>query len=170
MVPSTTSREQKKGKKKDIIKKQGKKKKKDIKHKLKVLNEEVGVTHLPTGYSTGVPPLPFLCDNCYEALNDYNDGTVLICGHGYHWHCYNQIEYGCRHCEQYYKKGINKNIKSFLERLEKGENTLTKEDGIEESEEGTEEDTEEPEEIQEIEESDTVLFRLQNALENINKW
>ena len=45
------------------------------------------------------------------------------------------MEYSCRHCEEYYKTGINKNVSSFLQRLEKGADTFTESDGFEESQE-----------------------------------
>jgi hypothetical protein len=96
-------------------KKQGKKK--NIKYKLAVSNEEVEVTCLPTGYSTGFPPSPDLCDDCHKNLDENGGGTVLICGHGFHWHCYGRMEYSCRHCEEYYKNGINKNVKKVLTHL-----------------------------------------------------
>ncbi|CAG8771286.1 16723_t:CDS:2, partial [Funneliformis caledonium] len=40
------------------------------------------------GYSTGVPPLPELYNDCYKKLDDDGGGTILICGHSFHWHCY----------------------------------------------------------------------------------
>jgi hypothetical protein len=97
-------------------------------------------------------------------LDDDGGGTVLICGHGFHWHCYDRMEYGCRHCEQYYKNGINKNVNSFLQRLEKGADTFSENDGFEEEPQNLEEDTEEHENIQERD------INLQNALEDIDKW
>jgi hypothetical protein len=56
-----------------------------------------------------------LCDNCRLLLN--NNGVVLVCGYSYHL-----IYYGrkCVYCENFYKKGIFKNINSFLKRVEKG--------------------------------------------------
>jgi len=59
-----------------------------LKYKLTILNEDVDVTYLPTSYSTGVSPLPELCDDCYKILDDDGGGIILICGHGYHWYCY----------------------------------------------------------------------------------
>ncbi|RIB02068.1 hypothetical protein C2G38_2228885 [Gigaspora rosea] len=62
------------------------------------------------------------------------------------------------------------NVNSFLKRLEKGANNITKEDKIEESQdsEETEEDMEKHEFIQERNERD--VLKLQNALEDIDKW
>ena len=108
---------------------------------------------------------------CFDSLSEKGGGTVLICGHGFHWHCYNKMEYGCRHCEQYYKNGIYKNVNSFLKRLEKGAKNITEEDGIEEESqdpEETEDDVEEHEFIQERDERD--VLKLQNALEDVDKW
>ena len=81
------------------------------------------------------------------------------------------MEYGCRHCEQYYKNRIYKNVNSFLKRLEKGAKNITEEDGIEEESqdpEETEDDVEEHEFIQERDERD--VLKLQNALEDVDKW
>src|SRR6185312_17396608 len=94
---------------------------------------------------------------CFDSLSEKGGGTVLICGHGFHWHCYDKIEYGCQHCEQYYKNGIYKNVNSFLKRLEKGAKNITEEDRIEEESqdsEETEDDVEEHEFIQERDERD----------------
>ncbi|RIB03387.1 hypothetical protein C2G38_2225215 [Gigaspora rosea] len=79
---------------------------------------------LPTGYSTAHPPCPELCDSCGGSLVD-NNGIVFVCGHSYHIGCYDKK---CNHCVEFYKKGIHKNVKKFLTRIKKGENTLTKED------------------------------------------
>src|SRR5947207_1847270 len=104
---------------------------------------------LPMSYSTGVPPLPELCDNCFKKLDDDGGGTVLICSHSFHWHCYDQMEYGCQYCEQYYKNGINKNVNSFLQRLKKEADTFSENDGFEEEPQNLEEDINEHENIQE---------------------
>ena len=87
------------------------------------------------------------------------EGTVLICGHGFHWDCYGRMEYSCRHCEEYYKTGINKNVSSFLQRLEKGADTFTESDGFEESQE-----LEEVEEREEGAQEKEIVIDLQNAL------
>jgi hypothetical protein len=151
-------------------KKQGKKKKKNIKYKLAVLNEEVEVTCLPTGYSTGFPPSPGHCDDCHKNLDESGGGTVLICGHGFHWHCYGKMEYACRHCEEYYKNGINKNVSSFLHRLEKGVDTFTDDDGIEEVEESQEDSEDNIEVKEDSQEKHKIVSNLQIALEYIDKW
>ena len=79
---------------------------------------------LPTAYSTAYPPQPGLCDSCKLPLIEDN-GTVFICGHAYHLVCYNGR---CIHCEEFYKKGIYKNVDSFLKRIEKGADNFTLED------------------------------------------
>ena len=70
------------------------------------------------------PPCPGLCDSCRRSLVD-NNGMVFVCGHSYHNDCYGGK---CKHCVEYYKKGIFKNVQKFLTRIEKGADTLTKED------------------------------------------
>ncbi|RIB04002.1 hypothetical protein C2G38_2121699, partial [Gigaspora rosea] len=67
---------------------------------------------------------PELCDSCGRLLVN-NNSTVFACGHGYHIDCYREK---CTHCEEFYKKGIFKNVRKFLTRIEKGEDKLTKED------------------------------------------
>ena len=57
-----------------------------------------------------------------------DEGIVLICGHGYHINCYDMLEKRCKYCEDYYMKGISKNVDSFVERLERGPDTLTNEE------------------------------------------
>lgn len=75
------------------------------------------------------------------------------------------MEYGCRHCEEYYKRGIYSNVNSFLDRLEKGPNTLT-------SDEQDETPMEENESVEEVEAngSQEVHTELLNALGRVNTW
>ena len=99
---------------------------------------------------------------------DESNGKVWICGHGYHLNCYNFLNNGCNHCEQYYKKGIYKNIDSFLKRLEKGKDELTEEDTENPS---TEENDEEQDEIVlNISDQEKISIEFRNALNNIEKW
>ncbi|RIB24963.1 hypothetical protein C2G38_2241710 [Gigaspora rosea] len=93
-------------------------------YQLATLNEEVDLRYLPTAYSTSHPPHPELCDCCGLPLSDDNS-MVYVCGHGYHVACYNKK---CKYCEEYYKRGIFENVNSFLKRIEKRENKLTKKD------------------------------------------
>ncbi|CAG8668504.1 8739_t:CDS:2 [Gigaspora rosea] len=93
------------------------------------------------GYSTEVPPLLELCDNCYKKLSENSVGTILICGHRFHWHCYSKME------------------------LKKEDNTLTDNDGLEEEYQDLE-DIDKPEDIQENE----VVIDLQSALDNVDRW
>ncbi|CAG8539657.1 17651_t:CDS:2, partial [Rhizophagus irregularis] len=138
------------------------KSKKKIQCQLATLGETVDTKCLPTGYSTNMPPLPDSCDHCRKKLDD---GEVLICGHGYHFECYQMMEYGCRHCEEYYKRGIYSNVNSFLDRLEKGPNVLT-------SDEQDETPTEENETVEEVEAngSQEVHAELLIALIHVNTW
>ena len=41
---------------------------------------------------------------------------VLICGHGYHLTCYDVLGKVCSYCENYYKKGIDENVKKIKQR------------------------------------------------------
>ncbi|CAG8591381.1 18632_t:CDS:2, partial [Gigaspora rosea] len=84
--------------------------------------EDADIMCLPTGYSTSATPLSELCNDCYEILSENGGGTVLICGHSIHWHCYERLE------------------------KEKEDNILELEKEPQDSE-----DTEEPEDIQENE-------------------
>ncbi|EXX63084.1 hypothetical protein RirG_155640 [Rhizophagus irregularis DAOM 197198w] len=75
------------------------------------------------------------------------------------------MEYGCRHCEEYYKRGIYSNVNSFLDRLEKGPNVLT-------SDEQDKTPTEENETVEEVEAngSQEVHAELLIALIHVNTW
>ncbi|CAG8478634.1 12646_t:CDS:2, partial [Funneliformis caledonium] len=97
----------------------------------------VDVTCLPTGYSTGVPPLPELCDDCYKILDNDSSGT-------------------------YYKDGIYKNVNSLLERLEKGADTFSENDGIEEELQDLDEELE-GSEHENIQEKDVNLQTMNKA-------
>ncbi|RIB10983.1 hypothetical protein C2G38_2204711 [Gigaspora rosea] len=109
------------------------------------VKKDVDLRHLPTAYSTAHPPRPGLCDSCGRSLVDEN-GMVFVCGHGYHNNCYNEK---CKHCEEFYKKGIFKNVQKFLTRIEKGADTLIEEDldDDDDDEENVEEESEEVEEV-----------------------
>jgi hypothetical protein len=151
----------------EIFKNRGKSKlhksKKKTQCQLATLGETVDLKCLPTGYSTNVSPLPDSCDHCRKKLDD---GEVLICGHGYHFECYQMMEYGCRHCEEYYKRGIYSNVNSFLDRLEKGPNILTSD---EQDETLVEEENEVVEEV-ETNRSQEVHTEFINALNRVNTW
>src|SRR6185369_14808433 len=83
---------------------------------------------LPTGYHTTCTPSSGICDHCKQALsNSTNEIIILICGYGYHKRCYNFLEKACKWCKEYYEKGIDENVKSFLKRLNK-DDELTRED------------------------------------------
>ena len=128
-------------------------------YKLEALNETVDIRSFPTGH-------PFhqclVCDKCKQELGNLNV-SVLICGHGYHYECYQSWRDVCKYCEEYYKKGIFKNVDSFLERLNEGEDILTSEDVEEES---CEEDREEDVAIPEI----NLDMDLNRRIELVNEW
>ncbi len=151
----------------EIFKNHGKSKlhksKKKTQCQLATLGETVDLKYLPTGYSTNVSPLSDSCDHCHKKLDD---GEVLICGHGYHFECYQMMEYGCRHCEEYYKREIYSNVNSFLDRLEKGPNILTSD---KQDETPVEEENEAVEEI-ETNRSQEVHTEFINALNHVNTW
>jgi hypothetical protein len=131
-------------------------------YKLEALNKTVDIRLFPTGYHTSFPPKPNLCDKCKQVLGNLNV-NVLICGHGYHYECYQSWENACKHCEEYYKKGIFKNVDSFLERLNEGGDILTSEDIEEES---YEEDQEEDIAMPEI----NLDIDLNRKIELVNEW
>ncbi|CAG8547740.1 15538_t:CDS:2 [Funneliformis caledonium] len=110
-------------------------------YKLATLEEIVDSKCLPAGYSTSVSPLPNACDHCKKKLDD---GEVLVCGHGYHFECYQKLEY-------------SPNILTTEEK--EGENV----------EDITNEDDEKTEEI-EINKSQQVYVAFINALNQIDTW
>src|SRR6185312_3228757 len=50
----------------------------------------------------------------------YSTGKTYICGHSYHDECYNFFK-ACKHCLEFYKKEIFKQVKAFKKGLEKTE-------------------------------------------------
>jgi len=131
-------------------------------YKLEALNTTVDLRSLPTGYHTSSPPMPSSCDKCKQDLGCLNV-SVLICGHGYHHECYQSLENRCKHCEEYYKKGVFQNVNSFLERLNQGGDILTSEDIEEESyEEESQEDIVMPE--------TNIDIDLNRRIELVNEW
>ncbi|CAG8519356.1 5411_t:CDS:2, partial [Cetraspora pellucida] len=128
---------------------------------IKILsNQVVDVKCLPTGFSTSFSPSTNTCNYCYNILNE---GEVLTCGHGYHYKCYDKLYYSCNHCKEYYKKGINYNVKMFIKCLEKGLNVLTNEK-LQDKEESTPtaDDSDDQTELESISE---VHNNFVNALE-----
>ncbi|RIB26101.1 hypothetical protein C2G38_2030493 [Gigaspora rosea] len=120
----------------------------------------VDLRHLPTAYSTAHPPRPELCDSCGRLLVN-NNSTVFACGHGYHIDCYRGK---CTHCEEFYKKGIFKNVRKFLTRIEKGEDKLTKKD-IDDDENDVESQDEKSEDVKELDLSSKLIAEI-NQIEN----
>jgi hypothetical protein len=99
---------------------------------LSTLNIEVDLKSLPTGYHTEHPPKKDLCDHCNKIFGpnfSHTDGYVLICGHSYHYECYEDLEKNCMHCTEFYKKGVFKNVTAYISQLEKfSETTIEPED------------------------------------------
>ena len=138
------------------------KSKKKLQCQLATLGETVDPKCLPIGYSTNIPLSPDSCDHCHKKLDD---GEVLICGHSYHFECYQMLEYGCRHCKEYYKCEIYSNVNFFLERLEKGPNVLTSD----EKDEFTIEENETVDEVK-TNKSQEVHTEFLNVLSCVNTW
>jgi len=69
---------------------------------------------------------------------------------------------GCKYCEEFYKKGVLTNVKSFLEKLNKGGDVLIDEDIDEEGHEDQDEDMIIPEINLELD--------LNRKLELVNEW
>ena len=129
---------------------------------------------LPARYHTTYLPIFNGCDHCYKPFEQNSDGTILICGHRYHWNCYNQIEFKCKHCIQYFKEGIQNNVNAFVKRLEaEDKDKLTKEDLEDDEDDENDDDTndsiEDSENI-EINKKEKIELDLQNAISKINTW
>jgi hypothetical protein len=112
-------------------------------YKLSTLGEKVDLKLLPAGFHTAYPPKKDLCDHC-EKVFDPNfpetDGCVLICGHGYHYGCYEDLEKSCRHCMEFYKRGVYENVIAFVSRLEKSSDNIIEPEDNEANEDEDEDD------------------------------
>ncbi|CAG8459777.1 2325_t:CDS:2, partial [Scutellospora calospora] len=93
-----------------------------------ILGITVSTKQLFCRYSTKKIPSLTNCDLCNTILKDEYQAEVFICRYGYHTICYNFIERKCKYCYEYYETGIKYNVKSFINRLEKGANILTNKD------------------------------------------
>ncbi|CAG8436425.1 84_t:CDS:2 [Scutellospora calospora] len=89
-------------------------------------------------------------------FNNNFDPIEMLTIHNY---ADNIEERRCIHCEQFYKKGIFKNVQKFLNRIEKGANILTKED-LEDDEEEVEIAEEKSEEVEILEISNKLLEEI----------
>jgi hypothetical protein len=128
---------------------------------------------LPTGYSTEIPPSPSGCDHCCKALNTGDSGTVLICGHGYHENCYNEMERKCRICLEHFKREIWNNVNQFLKRLNGGWDTLTSEDLNEDEQTKEDDSTAEDEETVDdlkMDKRQNLTLALNRKLNEIETW
>ncbi|CAI2195844.1 6602_t:CDS:1, partial [Funneliformis geosporum] len=148
-----------------LNKKANKKKPPEI-YQLVTLGKEVDLQCLPTGYSTSYSPQPGLCDQCKLPLIDDN-GTVFICGHAYHSTCYHRR---CIYCKEFYKKGVVKNIESFLKRIEKSTNTFTLEDLVDDDNTEMETKEKDDENSGEIDKTLDILFKLTIEINQIENW
>jgi hypothetical protein len=143
-------------------------KNKITKYKFITLGDQ-GLSCLPAAYHTAHPPVPDACDHCHKKLSLCNDGEgmVLICGHGYHRDCYVQMEMKCRHCMEYFKRGITDNVESFVKCLNAG-------DGFTMEAEWDEHATEEPEDLAaitlEADRDADLVSELGTMINDIETW
>jgi len=132
--------------------------------------ETLDMAKLPLGYSTGYPPVLEKCDHCHEPLlYEQEQCQILICGHGYHTNCYVSLDFRCRHCLEYLKKGIQQNVESFLNRLNSGTDELIEDDteDIADNEDEGEENEEESLNNNEIE---CIQVNLNERLQKMDAW
>jgi hypothetical protein len=74
-----------------------KKKSKNNSYKLPALNIPVDLRSLPD-YHTSFPPSLESCDHCKRPFKN-DEEIILICGHGYHANCHNELRNRCRYCK-----------------------------------------------------------------------
>ncbi|CAG8464012.1 21243_t:CDS:2 [Cetraspora pellucida] len=68
---------------------------------------------LPSAYHTDIPPnKEKLCDLQFCNITN-SDITILLCGHSYHTSCFNNLNFTCNYCFQYYKSSIEKISNNF---------------------------------------------------------
>ncbi|CAI2198773.1 16969_t:CDS:1, partial [Funneliformis geosporum] len=121
---------------------------------------------LPTGYSTSYLSQLGLCDQCKLPFIDDNS-TVFICGYAYHLTCY----YGrWIYYEEFYKKGVVKNIELFLKQIEKSTNTFTLEDLIDDNNTEMETKERDDENSGEIDKTLDILSKLTIEINQIENW
>ena len=89
--------------------------------------------------------------------------------HCYDNECYNEMEGRCKHCLEYYKNGIQKNVNEFLKRLNMGTDKLA--DDENDDEKRDEHDPEEdPYDQLKMDKKDNLLLALQKKINEINSW
>ncbi|CAG8793703.1 10893_t:CDS:1 [Racocetra persica] len=135
----------------------------NIKFSMATLDEIVNLNCLPTGYHTAHLPLLDSCDHCRIPIR-YLTGKTYICGHSYHDKYYN-IHNGCKHCLEYYKKGITKQAKAFKKGLEKIED----EKDILNNEESNENDDNNLNEEENNNKTEDIDNKLQIAINTIDQ-
>lgn len=146
------------------------------KYKLCTLNKTIDIKLLPSGYHTAHVPKADECDYCNNKfdpnLPEYN-GDVLVCGHSYHYDCFETLEKSCGHCTEFYKKGIIDNVNSYLKRLEKGEDILMVDELENERENNNENDesSNDQESIENLNIDEEIISRmLTNAKNGVKYW
>ncbi len=78
---------------------------------------------LPLGYhSKQRPVINKLCDRTGCMDLSWNDGQVLICGHGYHETCFRILGLRCLHCFNYLSSSIEALSQSYNQRLKMNDN------------------------------------------------
>jgi len=94
---------------------------------LVTLNMDVDERHLPMAFSSEYPPFDLLekCDlrdSCKVSESGLTSHVLtksisLICGHAYHQHCLEFLEYKCFYCLNYIKNEVTNNVKSIISRI-----------------------------------------------------
>ena len=99
---------------------------------LSTFNIEVQMKALPSGYHTSNPPNSrIFCDyehcNIKQNENQSND-CVLICGHAYHYECFQKLDFRCQYCLEYFINGLQELSNSYNERLENTSASILEDD------------------------------------------
>jgi hypothetical protein len=77
---------------------------------------------LPLGYhSNYCPVISKLCDHLQCTNLSWDNGQVLICGHGYHETCFYNLGLRCLHCFNYLSNSIEELSQSYNQRLRMNE-------------------------------------------------
>ena len=78
---------------------------------------------LPLGYHSKQRPVTNkLCDRPECMDLSWNDGQILICGHGYHETCFRISGLRCLHCFNYLSDSIEELSQSYNQRLKMNDN------------------------------------------------
>ncbi|CAG8545168.1 17107_t:CDS:2 [Funneliformis caledonium] len=117
------------------------------------------------GYNTLCPSQPGLCDQYKLSFIDDNS-IMFICDYAYHSDYYHGR---CIYYEEFYKKGVVKNIELFLKQIEKSADVFTLEDLVNYN---TEIETEDKDEDNsgKIDETLDILSKLTIEINQIESW